>query len=859
MTTARTIDDLRAGFLDPPTSSAPMMRWWWFGPSVDRAEIDRELAVMAGAGLGGVEISYVYPLGPDSEAFMSSEFLADLRYAADAALGLGLRFDLTLGSGWSFGGPHITAEHAARKLHWDRREISPGSARIPVVASWPGDELVAAYLGSGSLQEPPEELSRLPVVDGSIEIPDGTGTRQVLLAYARLTGQNVKRAAFGAEGPVLDHYSAAAARQHLRHVGDPLLDAVPAHLLGSVFCDSLEVYGSDWTPDLVGEFLSRRGYDPLPKLYRLVVDGPDATRLRADYHRTLTELYEEHFVAVVQSWAAAHGVPFRIQGYGAPPAMISSYRGADLFEGEGWGWTDLTQTRWASSAAHLYGRDVVSSEIWTWVHSPSYRATPLDLKGEAHEHLLAGVNQFIGHGWPYSPPNLPGLGWLFYAAGALDDRNPWWPSMPSLVRYLTRLCWLMRQGAPVADVLVYVADQDVFARMGTAVGGSLDAWREARQVVGDAVLTVIRQGGWDFDLVDDGALAVLPTDPSRPVIVSGATVLSTVAQDWFQQIVAAGGAVITVDSDLDLPGAKSCGVADVAATLSAATGPGVLTPPGNTDIGVVLRRTPEADVYLVINTGPSPRAFTVSPRSARTWFEEWDAESGQIARTGRPGEGVDVTLHPYQGTVIVMSDREPAPSEARPEADRGRQHRVALQDGWQVQFADQDSGVDADLPHVWEDDPDRLAFSGSATYRTTVDLPDQESSARVVIDFGDAPATAVGQTAPGGIRGPSYRAKVDPPVGVVAEVRVNGIDCGVAWAPPYAIEVSRAAVPGPNRIEVTVHNTAANALSDDQHVASMVADSERRYGRRFRMQDLDRAMDGVRSGLLAVPILMITV
>ena len=122
---------------DPPAGSAPMMRWWWFGPSVDRAEIDRELTVMAGAGLGGVEVAYVYPLGPDSEEFVSPEFLADLRYAADAAHELGLRFDLTLGSGWSFGGPHITAEHAARKLHWERREISPGSARIPVVAPGP--------------------------------------------------------------------------------------------------------------------------------------------------------------------------------------------------------------------------------------------------------------------------------------------------------------------------------------------------------------------------------------------------------------------------------------------------------------------------------------------------------------------------------------------------------------------------------------------------------------------------------------------------------------------------------------------------------------------------------------------------
>ena len=46
VTTQKTIDELRTGFQDPPTGSAPMMRWWWFGPSVDRAEIDhlRKLA-----------------------------------------------------------------------------------------------------------------------------------------------------------------------------------------------------------------------------------------------------------------------------------------------------------------------------------------------------------------------------------------------------------------------------------------------------------------------------------------------------------------------------------------------------------------------------------------------------------------------------------------------------------------------------------------------------------------------------------------------------------------------------------------------------------------------------------------------
>ena len=102
-----------------------MMRWWWFGPEVGRDDIERDLATMAAAGIGGVEVSYVYPLVEHPTRLGSEEFLADLAYAADVAEGLGLRFDVTLGSGWSFGGPHIGPEHAARRLRWERREIGP--------------------------------------------------------------------------------------------------------------------------------------------------------------------------------------------------------------------------------------------------------------------------------------------------------------------------------------------------------------------------------------------------------------------------------------------------------------------------------------------------------------------------------------------------------------------------------------------------------------------------------------------------------------------------------------------------------------------------------------------------------------
>ena len=160
-----------------------------------------------------------------------------------------------------------------------------------------------------------------------------------------------------------------------------------------------------------------------------------------------------------------------------------------------------------------------------------------------------------------------------------------------------------------------------------------------------------------------------------------------------------------------------------------------------------------------------------------------------------------------------------------------------------------------DLPHIWEEQPGRRHYSGAAIYTTSVDLGAVDG--RVSIDFGDWEVSEA-DAAEHGMVGPSYRVAVRGPVGEVAQVRVNQIDCGLAWAPPYRVEITDALVSGTNSIEIIVYNTAANALAADEHIVRLAAESEARYGRRFRMQDLDKAMDTVRSGLLQVPTLVQT-
>ncbi len=864
---AQDVETVRRGFATPPDDARIMMRWWWFGPSATHAELERELRAMKQGGIGGVEVQAVYPLALDDPAtgfrnyrHLSDEFLDALRFTREMTAELGMRMDVTLGSGWPFGGPTIRVTEASGELKVVRTAVPAGADSVAVPGTGAGESLIAAFVAEGdakAFRKPVEVL--LEVHGGRIAIKAAPVERVALYFVASRTGQQVKRAAYGAEGFVFDHYSRAATERYLATTGARFAEAFAPEPPYAIFSDSLEVYAADWTPELLTEFQKRRGYDLRPHLPALVADvGPEAAAIRHDWGETLTELVDENYLKPIRAWAAAHGVKFRSQTYGYPPVSLSSNALVDLPEGEGPRWREFCETRWASSASHLYQRKVTSSETWTWLHSPAWRATPLDMKAEADRHFLEGVNQLVGHGWPYSPKEAGEPGWAFYAAAAFSDHNPWWIVMPELTQYFQRISYLLRQGEPVNDVALYLPTDDAWARF---QAGPVSLNRTIAKLLGPDVVATILDAGYNFDFVDDEAMRKASL-PYRAIVLPHAERISAAMLERLEQYEKRGGKVIaTVRAPGLAPGFVDAARATaevkaisermfggrvvgdergaLATALRAAVAPDVTFDPPAPEIGVVHRRLADGDVYFLANTGNEAHEERIGFRAHQGRAAVWDVFTGKATGfdVSRP-----VSFAPYESRVIVFS-RVGAPEQATPASGPARS--MELSGGWHVSFPAVNVEENTTALRSWTADESTKYFSGVAVYSKTIDVPATflAGAREVYLDFGEGRSIEAPKPKPAN----GMQALYEGPVREAAVVWVNGGRIGGVWRPPYRIEVSPALHGGANEIQIEVANTAINemagkALPDYRLLYSL-------YGRRFEPQDWNKTVP-ISSGLI---------
>ncbi len=541
----------------------PWARWWWEGSAVDKKDLTWNMESYHNAGLGGLELTAIYGVkGYESKfiPYLSPQWVGMLKYTLSEAKRLDMGIDMANATGWPFGGPWVSSEDASKELFWKNYEVKGGqNLAEKVVFTQPplvradGEEpkitdLVEPIASNKNLQlmalDQVRFEKKLPLTvlmayddkgqvvnltdkvdaDGNLNWTAPPGDWQLFALFQGWHGKMVERAAPGGEGFVIDHFSKPA----LNHYLDRFNQAFAGQNVNGIrafFNDSYEVDDavgqSNFTPRFFDEFAKRRGYDLRDHLQNLFGKDDNKemdSRVICDYRETISDLLLDNFTKPWHEWAKSRGALIRNQSHGSPSNILDLYAAIDIPETEG---TDVLRYKFATSAAHVTGKPLASSESATWLND-HFLSSLGDVKQAIDKYFIGGVNHVFYHGISYSPPSAPWPGWLFYAAVHFNQTNPFWNDFSTLNNYIARCQSFLQQGKPDDDILVYYPIFDSFSTPGRLLLKHYDAmFPEFKGTGFEEASTELLKRGYTFDYISDKQIKNIPVNKS--IITGGIT------------------------------------------------------------------------------------------------------------------------------------------------------------------------------------------------------------------------------------------------------------------------------------------------------------------------------------------------
>jgi hypothetical protein len=320
---------------------------------------------------------------------------------------------------------------------------------------------------------------------------------------------------------------------------------------------------ANWTTNFFEEFRHRKGYDLLGHLPALFGqdDSMKVKRVIYDYRSVIDELLLEHFTIAWKKWGGSRGKMLRNQSHGSPANTLDLYSVVDIPETEG---TDILRFKFATSAANVTGKKLVSSESATWLNE-HFLSSLSDVKKIVDLFFLGGVNHMFYHGSEYSPESAPWPGWLFYAAVHFQPTNPQWKDFHTLNEYVARVQSFLQRGKPANDVLLYYPIIDRYSEPGNTLLQHFDGMeRNFENTEFEHVSRWMLDKGYSFDFFSDRQLQQIKMNGNSLVtgnnnykaILLPANKLIT--EQSFQQLIALAklGAKVLVYKNLpeDVPG-----------------------------------------------------------------------------------------------------------------------------------------------------------------------------------------------------------------------------------------------------------------------------------------------------------------
>jgi hypothetical protein len=784
------------------------------------------MEAMKNAGLGGAFIFHVGQLPIDSPVkFRSEEWWQLMRFASDEATRLGLDLGFHNCPGWSSsGGPWITPDKSMQKVVWSEQTFT-GPGKFDAVLPQPAVNAKWNFYRDIAVLAIPDRLNIAPadILDltsqcdaaGKLTWDAPAGNWRLLRFGHTTTGKGPSPAPPGAEGLECDKLDRQGVDAHFdNYITKILENAGPAtgRSLRTVFIDSYEVGDQDWSISFRDEFKRRRGYDPVPWLVtatKCVVENPAVTaRFQYDWKRTIAELFADNYYGyMAERVRRIPGLKLDIEPYTGPFDTVTCGTRADELAAEfwqtpaTWGWETLKPV---ASAAHTAGIRMVGAESFTGQpQNAKWQQDPYALKAVGDRAYCLGVNQMILHTSAHQPWTnaWPGMtmGWWGTHFGRTQT---WWEDAPAWTTYLSRCQYLLQQGMFVGDVCYLspgggpampdlppgfdgdLCGEELFLKSMTVTDGRLTlpsgmSYRllvlPNREVMTPAVARKIRE------LANAGAMILGPKPSSSPSLqeypACDQEVRQIAADLWDTGKVIAGKSAAQALADLKVP-------------------PDFQVRGKN--IMWIHRRIGSAEVYFVSNQEDAGRVADCTFRVEGRQPELWDAATGEMrdAQTFSSHAGLtrlQVKFDP-RGSVFVVFRKPASPASG---GNNWNEFSVVqeLTGAWQVRFDPRWGGpgqVTFEALTGWtkRSEAGIRYFSGTAIYEKTFKASKPAKGARVFLDLGE--------------------------IKNLAAVRLNGQDLGIAWKPPFRVEVTNALRRGANKLEVRVTNLWPNRLIGDE-------------------------------------------
>lgn len=840
----------------------PWTRWWWMGNAVDKTNISNLLRQYSQSGIGGVEVVPIYGAkGFENRyiRYLSPQWMQMLDHTVSQASALNMGVYVAVGTGWPIGGRHVTRDEAASKAIVQQYELRANTA-LPdtIVARDPKQKgeaplsVLMGYTRSGQAID----LTGMVTANGKLNFKPAEDMHLYAL-FSGKTGQVVKRAAPGGEGFTIDHFSPSAAANYFKAFDSAFGSS--SHGVKGFFNDSYEVYGANWTPEFFEAFKERRGYDLRLHLNRLFGDVKDdhSTRVRSDYRETMSDLMLENFAGIFTSWTHRRKAFSINQAHGSPGNLLDLYGAFDIPETETFGSShfpvrglrrdssdirnvdpDPNMLKFASSAAHAYGKPLTSCETFTWL-TEHFKTSWSQCKPEVDQVFLSGVNHVFYHGTTYSPADVKWPGWLFYASVNFVPSNSLWPHLRGLNDYITRCQSVLQAGQPDNELAIYWPVYDVWH----SAGGldkplsvhHVDNWLHPTAFYKNLLL--LQYKGYSIDFVSDNMLQQAGVKENRFSISPGGArhrallipACGKMPVATFKNILRlaeAGAIVILEDLPGDVPGfyepqkqlqelkllidglhftEQSNGL------QMAITGKGKLIiggmeqalrsqkiyPETMADLGLkfIRRKTDDALYYFIVNnTGKDiDQLITLQAKAAGTVLL-MNPLNGEITSLlhGQDGDGtwIQLQLKSGESTILKLSEHK----ESVPEMKYLKESEPVINLGsnlWKLRFKDGGPVLPAARTlngiQLWTEaanDTLAQAFSGTGVYTTTFNLSRKAED---------------------------YLLQLEQ-LHESARIIINGRDAGLIWCLPFEKRVGRYLKQGNNTITIEVCNLMANRI-----------------------------------------------